>query len=146
MTEGVAPPPPRLLGNIVMVDSVRRARERGALNAMPMFTSFTDDGVFWPDGRRTQEDAVILATGFRPEVHHLAPLEVIAPNGRIDVRGTRSVREPRLWLVGYGEWTGYASATLIGVGRTARATVEEIGRALDEGDKKHSASGECGSG
>jgi hypothetical protein len=36
------------------------------------------------------------------------------------------VREPRLWLVGYGDWTGYASATLIGVGRTARTTVDEI--------------------
>jgi hypothetical protein len=47
------------------------------------------------------------------------------------VRGTRSVREPRLWLVGYGDWTGYASATLIGVGRTARATVEEIVQSLD---------------
>jgi hypothetical protein len=55
---------------------------------------------------------------------------VIAPNGRVEVRGTRSVREPRLWLVGYGDWTGYASATLIGVGRTARATVDEIVGAL----------------
>jgi hypothetical protein len=31
-----------------------------------------------------------------------------------------------VWLVGYGEWAGYASATLRGVGRTARSTVEEI--------------------
>jgi len=131
LTEAAAPPPPRLLGNIVMVESVRRARESGALNAVPMFTSFTDDGVLWPDGRRTREDVVILATGFRPALDHLTPLEVVGPNGRIEVRGTHSVREPRLWLVGYGEWTGYASATLIGVGRTARATVEEIGRALD---------------
>ncbi len=131
MTEGAAPPPARLLGDIVMVESVRRARECGALHAMPMFTSFTEDGVVWPDGRRTPEDAVIFATGFRPALDHLAPLDVGAPNGRIEVRGTRSVREPRLWLVGYGEWTGYASATLIGVGRTARATAEEIARALD---------------
>lgn len=130
MTEGVAAPPARSLGEIVMVESVRRARERGALNAVPMFTSFTDDGVLWPDGRVTREDVVILATGFRPALDHLASLEVMAPNGRIEVRGTRSVREPRLWLVGYGEWTGYASATLIGVGRTARATVEEIVRTL----------------
>jgi hypothetical protein len=36
------------------------------------------------------------------------------------------VLERRLWLVGYGDWTGYASATLVGVGRTARSTVEEI--------------------
>ena len=42
LTEGAAPPPPRLLRNIVMVESVRRARESGALNAVPMFTSFTE--------------------------------------------------------------------------------------------------------
>jgi len=131
MTDGAAIPPPRLLGNIVMVEPVRRARAIGALNAVPMFTSFAEDGVLWPDGRRTREDAVILATGFRPALRHLAPLGVVAPNGHIEVRGTRAVREPRLWLVGYGDWTGYASATLIGVGRTARATVEGIVRVLD---------------
>ena len=32
----------------------------------------------------------------------------------------------RLWLRGYGEWTGFASATLIGIGRSARSTAEEI--------------------
>ena len=131
LTEEGVPLPPRTLGDIVMVESVRRARDRGALNAVPMFTTFTASGVIWPDGRHTTEDAVIFATGFRPAISHLAPLGVIEPNGRIAVRGTRSVREPRLWLVGYGDWTGYASATLIGVGRTARATVEEIVRALD---------------
>jgi cation diffusion facilitator CzcD-associated flavoprotein CzcO len=130
MTEGTALPPARLLGDIVMVESVRRARDRGALRAVPMFTAFTEDGVTWPDGRHTREDAVIFATGFRPALRHLTPLGVLAPNGRVEVRGTRSVREPRLWLVGYGDWTGYASATLIGVGRTARATVEEIVEAL----------------
>jgi putative flavoprotein involved in K+ transport len=130
MTVGAPLPPPRTLGEIVMVDAVRRARDRGALTAVPMFSAFTDAGVLWPDGRVTQEDAVIFATGFRPAVAHLDPLGVAEPNGTILVRGTRSVREPRLWLVGYGNWTGYASATLIGVGRTARATVEEIVRAL----------------
>jgi len=130
LTEGVTPLPPPSLGDIVMVEPVRRARESGALNAVPMFTSFTDDGVLWRDGRHTREDVVILATGFRPALAHLAPLDVVAPNGRIEVRGTQSRREPRLWLVGYGEWTGYASATLIGVGRTARATVQEVAAAL----------------
>jgi putative flavoprotein involved in K+ transport len=38
-----------------------------------------------------------------------------------------------LWLVGYGDWTPYASATLIGVGRSARATVDEIVRAFGGG-------------
>jgi len=122
--------PPRTLGDIVMVEPVRAARDRGVLKAVPMFTAFTADSVIWPDGRRTREDAIILATGFRPALAHLATLGVAEPNGRVRVSGTRSLREPRLWLVGYGEWTGYASATLIGVGRTARATVEEIARAL----------------
>ena len=133
LIEGGAPLPPRGLGDIVMVESVRHARDRGVLNAVPMFTAFVEDGVIWPDSARTREDAVIFATGFKPALTHLTALGVIEPNGRIAVRGTRSTREPRLWLVGYGDWTGYASATLIGVGRTARATVDEIVGAFGAG-------------
>ncbi|HSY83012.1 MAG TPA: hypothetical protein VK807_14675, partial [Gemmatimonadaceae bacterium] len=48
------------------------------------------------------------------------------PDGRVRTEETRAILEPRLWLVGYGNWTGYASATLVGVGRTARSTVAEI--------------------
>ncbi|AUC08434.1 hypothetical protein BVG18_16280 (plasmid) [Acinetobacter lwoffii] len=33
--------------------------------------------------------------------------------------------------VGYGEWTRPGSATLVGVSRTARATVDEIAAYLD---------------
>ncbi|HEY0970892.1 MAG TPA: ArsO family NAD(P)H-dependent flavin-containing monooxygenase [Gemmatimonadales bacterium] len=129
MREGRTPEPVRGLGDVVMVESVRAARERGALVAVPMFTRFTERGVAWPDGRESEVDAVILATGFRPALAHLAPLGVIGADGRVAITGgagTRSAAEPRLWLVGYGEWTGMASATLIGVGRSARATVEEI--------------------
>ena len=91
-----------------------------------MFTRFTTDGVVWPDGSQSAVDAVIWATGFRPALAHLLPLGIIGDNGRIETSGTRSVSVNRLWLVGYGEWTGYASATLIGVGRSARATVDQI--------------------
>ena len=59
---------------------------------------------------------------------------MVGEEGRIELEeygaGTRSALEPRLWLVGYGEWTGYASATVIGVGRTARSTAREIEQAL----------------
>jgi pyruvate/2-oxoglutarate dehydrogenase complex dihydrolipoamide dehydrogenase (E3) component len=95
-----------------------------------MFEALSADGVVWPDGRHTREESIVFATGFRPALRHLTALGIIEPNGRIEVRGTRSIREPRVWLVGYGDWTGYASATLIGVGRTARSTVDEIVRAL----------------
>jgi hypothetical protein len=33
-------------------------------------------------------------------------------------------------LVGYGDWTGMASATLIGVTRTARSTADQVVQAL----------------
>jgi cation diffusion facilitator CzcD-associated flavoprotein CzcO len=131
--EGRAPGPPRNLGDVVMVQSVRAARDRGTLNAVRMFERLDSSGAHWPDGTHTKEDVIIWATGFRPSLSHLDNLGAVNAAGRIEVAGaagTRSVSEPRLWLVGYGNWTGYASATLIGVGRSARATVQEIQDAL----------------
>lgn len=130
LQEGRTPDPPRSLGDIVAVPAVREARGRGQLVSRRMFVRFTESGVVWPDGTSSDADAVIWATGFRPALDHLAPLGVVGSDGRVAVRGTRSVVEPRLWLLGYGEWTGYASATLIGVGRSARGTVDEVVRAL----------------
>jgi hypothetical protein len=114
------------LGNIVMVPHVREARERGVLHSVPPFSRFTETGVVWPDGREEKIDAAIWCTGFKAALDHLDPLGVIESDGHIEVVGTRSAKQDRLWLVGYGDWTGYASATLIGVGRTARSSVEEI--------------------
>jgi putative flavoprotein involved in K+ transport len=118
------------LGDIVMVPAVREARDRGVLHSVRPFVAFTPHDVVWADGRETIVDAVIWCTGFRPALDHLAPLGVIDQDGHVALQGTRSVAEPRLWLVGYGEWTGYASATIIGVGRTARSTVAEIDAVL----------------
>jgi cation diffusion facilitator CzcD-associated flavoprotein CzcO len=120
----------QLLGDIVAVAPVREARERGQLSSRRPFTRFTPDGVVWPDGKEERIDAVIWCTGFRYALDVLQPLGVVTEGGTVEVDGTRSVREPRLWLVGYGEWTGDASATIIGVGRTARQTAREIGEAL----------------
>lgn len=118
--------PPPSLGDVVMVPSVKAARERGVLQARAMFQRFTPRGVVWPDGQHEDVDAVVWCTGFQPDLAHLAPLGVVENDGRVRVNGTRSVREGRLWLVGYGSWTGFASATLIGVGRSARATAREV--------------------
>ena len=128
--EGRPVPPARSLGDVVMVPPVRAARDAGQLARREMFVAFTADGVRWPDGETSAVDAVVWATGFRPALAHLAPLGVVDPRGRVALQGTRSVVEPRLWLVVYGDWTGFASATLIGVGRSARATVDEIVAAL----------------
>lgn len=122
--------PPGGLGDIVMVPPVREARARGVLESVRPFVRFTETGVVWPEGNETRVDAVIWCTGFGYALDHLAPLGVIEPDGRIAVQGARAVGEPRLWLLSYGEWTGEASATIIGVGRYARSTVAEIAAAL----------------
>ncbi|HEY6610534.1 MAG TPA: FAD-dependent oxidoreductase, partial [Pseudomonas sp.] len=118
------------LGDVVMVEPVREARSRGVLVSERPFARFSEHGVEWTDGRRADIDAVIWCTGFRPALAHLGELGVIENDGKVVVEGTRALKQPNLWLVGYGEWTGAASATLIGVTRTARSTVSEIVEAL----------------
>lgn len=126
LQEGRTAPIPRSLGDIVMVAPVRAARDRGRLVSQPLFTRLTADGVVWPDGREEAVDALILATGFRPALGHLAPLVTPDARGRIAMDGLHAAAHPRLFPLGYGDWTGYASATLIGVGRAAKAVVDAI--------------------
>lgn len=122
------------LGDIVMVASVKDARQRGVLRAEPMFTRLTADGVAWADGAAWECDAVIWCTGFRPALRHLHPLGLRTNKGRISVggeSGTQALEEPRLHLVGYGDWTGPASATLAGVGANAKSTAADVIALLD---------------
>ncbi|MEU1367477.1 ArsO family NAD(P)H-dependent flavin-containing monooxygenase [Streptomyces sp. NPDC005803] len=118
------------LGDIVAVPPVRAARDAGLLTAKPMFSRLTTNGVQWADGSHSGADAVIWCTGFRPALAHLAPLSLRGPRGHIPTDGTRSLGEPRLHLLGYGDWTGPASATLIGVGRPARDAARAIAQLL----------------
>ncbi|MGM9380153.1 ArsO family NAD(P)H-dependent flavin-containing monooxygenase [Streptomyces antibioticus] len=118
------------LGDIVAVPPVREAHDRGLLKASPMFSRLVPGGVEWADGTRTEADAIIWCTGFRPALSHLAPLQLRGRRGHIAVQGTRAVDEPRLYLLGYGDWVGPASATLIGVGRPSRDTARQIAELL----------------
>ena len=118
------------LGDIVMIDSVKEARDRGVLRSKRPFRSFSPKGVVWADGTEEPIDAVIWCTGFRAALEHLRSLDVLDEQGNIELTEGRSVRMPNLWLVGYGEWTGFGSATLIGVQRYARATVAEVEKFL----------------
>ncbi|MEU2562327.1 ArsO family NAD(P)H-dependent flavin-containing monooxygenase [Streptomyces longispororuber] len=118
------------LGDIVAVPPVRAARDAGILAAKPMFRRLTADGVRWDDGTHSGADAIVWCTGFRPALAPLAPLGLRGPRGHIPTDGTRALGEPRLHLLGYGDWTGPASATLIGVGRPARDAARAIARLL----------------
>jgi putative flavoprotein involved in K+ transport len=116
---------PPSLGDIVMVDSVKEARSRKVLKNLRPFQHFVDDGLIWADGHEEKIDVVIFCTGFKASLDHLAALPINS-DGRIDTTETKAKDINGLWLVGYGNWTGFASATLIGVGRSAKRTSEEI--------------------
>ncbi|MCY4781654.1 ArsO family NAD(P)H-dependent flavin-containing monooxygenase [Sphingobacterium sp. UT-1RO-CII-1] len=114
------------LSNIVMVPSVVDARQRDVLQSKGKVAEITPDGVIWESGEQENFDAIVWCTGFKPATQHLESLNITDAEGKINVSGTKSNNIPGLWLVGYGHWTGFASATLIGVGRSARATIIEV--------------------
>ncbi len=115
------------LGDIVMVPPVLAARRAGTLRAQTLFDRLTPTGVAWDEPRRDLVvDTILWCTGFRPHLAHLRGLVLSRQNGlpvtRPD-RPTQSVDHPGLFFLGYGDWCGLASATLIGVGASARAAV-----------------------
>lgn len=126
---------PRLkkgLSAIVMVDSVKEARERNALKSRRTFCDLWEKGVIWPDGSREAFDLVLWCTGFKSSLNLLKPLQLENEQGRIETEGSRALNMPGLWLVGYGNWTGWASATLMGVQRHAKKAAKEINEYLEE--------------
>lgn len=113
--------------SIVMVPPVVDARGRGVLNSKGEIERFTETGVVWKSGEEENFDVVIWCTGFKPALKHLESLGILQPDGRVITNGNSKVDGINgLWLVGYGDWTGFASATLIGVGRSAKSTVDEV--------------------
>jgi putative flavoprotein involved in K+ transport len=130
MKAGPSDTPVGGIGDIVMVPPVKAARERGDLASVRPFNRMTPGGVVWADGSEMAVDAVIWCTGFRPALDHLAPLGVVEDDGRVLVDGQRSIKEPHLWLAGYGDWCGPGSATLMGAARTARKLAVELSEQL----------------
>lgn len=122
----------QFVGNIVALPQVRAARAKGALRLRAMFDRMTPHGGVI--GREHLGlDAVIWCTGFRPALRHLRSLGLRTAKGVPDVEGNRSVKDPRVCFVGYGDWTGPASATLIGVGRTAKRLVAQLAAEAEAG-------------
>ncbi|MFC3096210.1 ArsO family NAD(P)H-dependent flavin-containing monooxygenase [Alteraurantiacibacter palmitatis] len=118
------------IGDIVMVPPVKAARDRGELSSVRPFDRVTSEGVVWPDGSTMPVDAIIWCTGFRPALDHLDGLGVIEDDGRILLDGQRSTKVRRIWLAGYGDWTGPGSATLMGAARTARDLANALIQAM----------------
>lgn len=120
------------LGNIVMVSSVKEARSRGILNSSGSLKSIYENGVVWSDGKKEDFDAIIWCTGFGYATSFLKELVNTDERGIIKTLESKAIEIEGLWLVGYGSWTGYASATLIGVNRNAKQTIREILKFLNK--------------
>lgn len=102
----------------------------GRPDRRPMFRSFTREGVVWAEGTSETVDAVIFATGYRPNLQYLADLGALGPDGRARQRAGISLTIPRLYYLGLPAQRTLASATLRGVGTDAAYVVAHLRRAL----------------
>ncbi|MCU1527040.1 MAG: pyridine nucleotide-disulfide oxidoreductase [Frondihabitans sp.] len=110
------------------VPMTRRNRagvERGVLVDRPMFTSIEPDGVRFADGSFEPADAILWATGFRPELRHLAALKLRTEQGGVAVERGASQADPRLFFAGYGP-----QASTIGANRAGRVIARQVLLAL----------------
>jgi cation diffusion facilitator CzcD-associated flavoprotein CzcO len=116
--------PPRSVVSVTglqLREQERAAEARGVYKRRPMFQRITPVGVEWADGTLERVDAILWATGFRAALGHLAPLQLREPSGGIRMDGTRTVRDDRVHLVGYGP-----SASTIGANRAGHAAAREL--------------------
>lgn len=91
-----------------------------------MFHRLHPQGVDWGEGTVESVDALIFATGFRPNVQYLAQSGALDPAGMpLHAKGV-STTVPRLGFVGLEGQRTFASATLRGVGRDARHVVNAL--------------------
>jgi cation diffusion facilitator CzcD-associated flavoprotein CzcO len=100
---------------------IHAAIERGLLVPRPMFSAIEPDGIRWPDGSFEPVDAILWATGFRPELRHLAPLKLREKEGGITVGGGASWKDPRIFFAGYGP-----QASTIGANRAGRQIARQV--------------------
>ncbi|BBH69344.1 oxidoreductase [Actinoplanes sp. OR16] len=101
------------------------ARDRGVLVRRPMFTALAPGGVVEADGTITEVDVILWATGFRAALAHLEPLGLRGPLGGIPMRGTQTVADPRIHLIGFGP-----SQSTVGANRAGREAVAALRRTV----------------
>ncbi len=104
----------------------RAALERGKPGRRPMFVRFSPHGVVWADGTEEPVDAVIFATGYRPNLGYLAGLGALDAQGRARQQAGISLTTPGLYYVGLPAQRTFASATLRGVGSDAAYVVRHL--------------------
>ncbi|MFF5637337.1 hypothetical protein [Streptomyces sp. NPDC012825] len=96
------------------------ALAQGAPDRRPVFTGIDGMKVCWANGSREEVDAIVLATGYRPDVPYLAGLDgALDAAGHPRHRGGVSAAVPGLAFVGLEWQRSLSSNSLRGVGRDA---------------------------
>lgn len=117
----------RALPSIVSGTGVPRTRriqaaiDRGLLVEKPMFEGIEPNGVRWPDGTVQPVDVILWATGFRPELRHLAPLKLREKEGGITVGDGTAWKDSRIFFAGYGP-----QASTVGANKTGRRIARQV--------------------
>ncbi|MFF2955912.1 flavin-containing monooxygenase [Kitasatospora sp. NPDC057965] len=97
----------------------RAALAAGSPARKALFTAADGTKVTWSDGLIEEVDAIVLATGYRPDLPYLAPLGTLHAAGRPLHRGGLSTVRPRLAYLGLEWQRSLSSNSLRGVGRDA---------------------------
>ncbi|GGQ34666.1 monooxygenase [Streptomyces griseomycini] len=109
----------------------RAALTAGRPDRRALFTGAGGAKLLWPDGQREEADAIVLATGYRPDLPYLAGLD-----GALDAEGTPRHREglatgaPGLAFVGLEWQRSLSSNSLRGVGRDAERITRRLAARL----------------
>ncbi|MFD5766204.1 flavin-containing monooxygenase [Streptomyces sp. NPDC127049] len=108
----------------------RAALAAGRPDRRPLFARIDGPVVTWSDGAKEEVHAIILATGYRPDVGYLTPLGALDHDGDPRHRNGISLTHPRLAHVGLEWQRSLSSASLRGVGRDARRVARRLAREL----------------
>lgn len=108
-----------------MTPEYRKGIDDGVQTDRRMFTAITEDAVRFDDDTDVEADAILWATGFRASLDRLAPLHLREAGGGIRTDGVKVVKDPRIFLTGYG-----ASASTLGANRAGRAAATQVIKAL----------------
>ncbi|MEW2247912.1 NAD(P)/FAD-dependent oxidoreductase [Streptomyces sp. NPDC006975] len=92
----------------------------------PVFTGASDTKVTWADGSTEEVDAIVLATGYRPDLGYLTPLGALDTTGHPRHREEMSLTHAGLAYVGLEWQRSLSSNSLRGVGRDAARAAQRI--------------------
>ncbi|MGB2569952.1 flavin-containing monooxygenase [Micromonospora citrea] len=117
----------RVVRHPAVIDSGvhRAALASGLITRREMFTAFTPDGVVWSDGAVEPVDAVLFATGYRPDVGYLDSLGILQRGVPRQVGGVCTGR-PGIVHLGLEFQRSFASNTLRGVSRDAEHVIAAL--------------------